>query len=55
MRNWWLYFVLTFGVAAAFALPLFMYMRERAIAQCSVNLEKGSFHSGSIGNLNQDD
>ena len=31
MKNWWLYVVLTFSVAIAFAFPLFMYMRERAI------------------------
>jgi len=32
MKNWWLYVLLTFGVAIAFALPLFLYMRERKMA-----------------------
>ncbi len=32
MRNWWLYVVLTFGIAIAFSFPLFMLMRERKIA-----------------------
>lgn len=32
MRHWWLYVPLTFGIAIAFSFPLFMLMRERAIA-----------------------
>lgn len=32
MKHWWLYVVLTFGVAIAFAMPLFLLMRERRIA-----------------------
>ena len=32
MRHWWLYVVLTFSIAIAFTCPLFLYMRERAIA-----------------------
>ena len=32
MRNWWLYVVLTFSIAIAFAFPLFMLMRERALS-----------------------
>lgn len=32
MRNWWLYVVLTFVVAMAFAFPLFMLMRERKLS-----------------------
>ncbi len=31
MKRWWLYVVLTFSIAIAFAFPLFMYMRERAL------------------------
>lgn len=30
MKHWWLYVVATFGIAIAFAFPLFMYMREQA-------------------------
>tara|TARA_R110001592_G_scaffold211477_1_gene463336 strand:- start:379 stop:744 length:366 start_codon:yes stop_codon:yes gene_type:complete len=32
MKHWWLYVVATFTIAVAFAFPLFMYMRERALA-----------------------
>lgn len=32
MRHWWAYIVLTFGVAIACALPLFLLMRERRLA-----------------------
>jgi len=28
MRRWWVYVVLTFGVAFAFAFPLFLFFRE---------------------------
>jgi len=31
MRHWWIYIVLTFGVAFAFACPLFLFMRERRL------------------------
>lgn len=31
MRFWWLYVLLTFGVALAFTFPLFLLMRERRI------------------------
>lgn len=31
MRFWWAYFVLTFTIAIAFAFPLFMYFREKAL------------------------
>jgi hypothetical protein len=31
MRSWWAYPLLTFGIAVAFAFPLFMLMRERAL------------------------
>lgn len=33
MKHWWLYVVATFGIAIAFAFPLFMYMRERALSR----------------------
>lgn len=33
MRHWWLYIVLTLGVAFAFAFPLFLLMRERRLQQ----------------------
>lgn len=36
MRHWWVYIILTFVIAIAFAFPLFMYMREKAIAQSPV-------------------
>jgi len=32
MRHWWIYPVLTFGVAFAFAFPLFLFVRERRLA-----------------------
>ena len=32
MRRWWIYPALTFGVAFAFAFPLFLFVRERRIA-----------------------
>ena len=31
MRHWWVLIPLTFGIAIAFAFPLFMLLRERAI------------------------
>lgn len=31
MRHWWIYLVLTFGVAFAFAFPLFLLLRERRL------------------------
>jgi len=31
MKNWWIYIVLTFGVALAFSFPFFLYMRERKL------------------------
>lgn len=31
MRHWWVYILLTFGVAFAVAFPLFLLMRERAL------------------------
>ena len=31
MRHWWMYPLLTFMVAIAFSLPLFLFMRERQI------------------------
>lgn len=37
MPYWWLYAVLTFVVAIAFALPLFLLNRERKIAQLERN------------------
>ena len=37
MSNWWVYVVLTFGVAIAFALPLFLLNRERRISEISSN------------------
>ena len=33
MRRVWLYIVLTFMIAWAFALPLFLHMRERQLAR----------------------
>lgn len=32
LRHWWIYPVLTFGVAFAFAFPLFLFVRERRLA-----------------------
>lgn len=29
MRFWWIYAVLTFMIALAFAFPLYLFMRER--------------------------
>lgn len=31
MRFWWIYGILTFGIAIAFAFPLFLLMRERRL------------------------
>jgi Terpene cyclase DEP1 len=31
MRRWWAYPVLTFGIAFAFAFPLFLYLRDRRL------------------------
>lgn len=31
MRRWWAYVVLTFGVAFAFAFPLFLFVRDRRL------------------------
>ncbi len=31
MRNWWVYLVLTFGIAFACSFPLFLFMRERKL------------------------
>jgi hypothetical protein len=31
MRHWWIYPVLTFGIAFAFAFPLFLFVRERRL------------------------
>lgn len=33
MSNWWVYVVLTFGVAIAFSFPLFLLNRERRLAE----------------------
>lgn len=33
MKHWWVYVPLSIGVALAFAYPLFLLMRERAIAK----------------------
>jgi len=33
MKNWWVYLVLTFGVAIAFSFPLFLLFRERRLAK----------------------
>jgi hypothetical protein len=32
LRHWWIYPVLTFGVAFALAFPLFLFVRERRLA-----------------------
>ncbi|MGB0211840.1 DUF2834 domain-containing protein [Algiphilus sp.] len=32
MRHWWVYPILTFGIAIAFAMPFFLWMRERRMA-----------------------
>lgn len=33
MKHWWVYVPLSIGIALAFAFPLFLLMRERAIAK----------------------
>jgi len=45
MKNWWVYVVLTFGIAVAFAFPFFMFMREKAIA--SIGDVDGSDNPGT--------
>ena len=37
MSYWWAYAVLTFGIAIAFTLPLFLLNRERRIAEIAAN------------------
>lgn len=32
MGHWWVYPILTFGIAIAFAMPFFLWMRERRMA-----------------------
>jgi len=31
MRRWWVYPLLTFGIAFAFAFPLFLFLRDRRL------------------------
>jgi len=33
LRHWWVWPLLTFGIAFAFAFPLFLYFRERRLEQ----------------------
>jgi len=33
MKHWWVYLPLSIGIAIAFAYPLFLLMRERAMAK----------------------
>jgi hypothetical protein len=33
MRRWWVYPVLTFGIAFAFAYPLFLFLRDRRLQE----------------------
>ncbi len=35
MKHWWVYVPLSIGIALAFAFPLFLLMRERAMANRS--------------------
>jgi len=37
LRKWWLFFLLTWTVALAFTMPLFMLVRERRIAELAAN------------------
>jgi hypothetical protein len=37
LRKWWLFFLVTFTVALAFTMPLFMLVRERRIAALANN------------------
>lgn len=37
MKNWWIYPVLSCGVAIAFGGPLFLYMRERKLAEINLS------------------
>lgn len=37
MSHWWLYLILTFIVAIAFTLPLFLLNRERRLAEMARN------------------
>lgn len=36
MKNWWIYPVVSCGIAIAFGAPLFLYMRERRLQQLSL-------------------
>lgn len=42
MRRLWLYFLLTFVVAWAFALPLFLFMRERRLLTLAQQAGQGT-------------
>ena len=33
MRRWWVYPILTFGIAFAFAFPLFLFLRDRRLQE----------------------
>jgi hypothetical protein len=33
MRRWWVYPLLTFGIAFAFAFPLFLFLRDRRLQE----------------------
>ena len=35
MKHWWVYVPLSIGIALAFAYPLFLLMRERALSKLS--------------------
>jgi hypothetical protein len=36
MKRWWIYPLLTFGIAFAFAFPLFLCLRERRLQNAAV-------------------
>ena len=40
MKHWWLYTLLTYTVACAFAFPLFLLMRERHLSISLMVLQK---------------
>jgi hypothetical protein len=37
MRRWWIYPVLTFGIAFAFTFPLFLFLRDRRLQALDPN------------------
>ncbi|GEM_PF-349609 len=53
MSHWWIYVVLTFAVAIAFAFPLFLLNRERRLAKITADKESFSLNKQTAQGCNQ--